>query len=145
MIRTATQADLGPIQRLYEAWIAEDITWFVEVPALAEKLGPYFLVYELNGAIMGFVIGERKHHAFFFNEKPEDPLQILDLYVARSHRDAGIGTALMQALLAAAKANGVAHFTVHTANKNALETYRFYERFGFAPNWLEMFRLGEEE
>ena len=143
MIRPATSADLVAIGRLYEEWIAEDITWFVEIPTLAEKLGPFFLVYEENDVVTGFVIGEKKHHAFFFNEKPEDPLQILDLYVARSHRGNGIGTAMMKALLAEANANGVAHFTVHTANKNALETYRFYERFGFTPNWLEMFRLGE--
>jgi GNAT superfamily N-acetyltransferase len=60
------------------------------------------------------------------------PVALLDeLYVAPAHRDRGIGTAIIQALLERASADGWGLVEVNVDEFDA-DARRFYERHGFA-------------
>ncbi len=140
MIRTATRDDLDAVQQLYKQWIAEDITWYVSIPDLEEKLGDGFLVYEERDRVIAFLVSERRTSGHFFTGGPADFVQLQDLYVAPGSRGAGIGGRLVRRLLEECRRHGIVHFTVHSANKDLLRIHRFYERLGFKPNWLEMYQ-----
>ena len=139
MIQKANKEDTVVVSKLFLQWIQEDITWYVQTPNLEEKLKGYFFVYKQSDQIIAFVIAEKKESAEFFDGEPAELVEIQDLYVVQEYRKSGVGTKLIRHLMQAARQDGVQHFTVYTANKNMLDTYRFYEKFGFKPNWLEMY------
>jgi GNAT superfamily N-acetyltransferase len=141
-IRRATQDDLAAVSELFYRWEEEGCTRGLqgESPGmLRDRLGPWFLVAERGGELVGLVVGERKsEHACVF-DVPEY-LEVQDLYVAPEHRGCGIGTALMRALLEQAEEAGLEQWTVYTGNRDWRRIMAFYERFGFRMWCLQMFR-----
>lgn len=92
-----------------------------------EKLagGAPVLVGTLNGEVCGYATygifrakpgyGKTKEHSIYLNAKAQGK---------------GLGTALMQELLASAKANGI-HVMIAGMDSGNLGSYRFHERLGF--------------
>ncbi|HEV2125845.1 MAG TPA: GNAT family N-acetyltransferase [Chloroflexota bacterium] len=155
-IRRCHEADLTVVAALYRAWEAEDITWGLRADdegALREKLGPFFLVAEVEvertrdadrrPPSIGFVTAQIRHAAP--GEVAVFPagaayLEVEDLYVTTAWRDAGVGTHLMEHLFEAARAQGVESSLVFSATKDLARIVRFYERFGYQPWGVQFFK-----
>jgi GNAT superfamily N-acetyltransferase len=139
VIRPAKLIDLASVAALSVQWSAQQITrgYRPDTPeALRARIGDYFLVADLGGRVVGYVIGEVRATAgneFVENVLDDRPeyLEVQDLYVDVEHRGHGIGTKLMRAVLAAAEHRGVAGSLVYSANRDYLRTARFYERLGY--------------
>jgi GNAT superfamily N-acetyltransferase len=69
-----------------------------------------------------------------------DYLEVEDLFVASGWRDAGIGTRLMERLFAEAQGQGVAASMVFSATKDLARIVRFYERLGYQPWGVQLFK-----
>jgi ribosomal protein S18 acetylase RimI-like enzyme len=136
-IRPCRPDDLPAVEPLYLALYnghhpsSEDET-------LAQRLSDFFLVAEVDAQIVGFVIAavgpvdaigrEMARESF-----PDQPtyLEVQGLYVAPAFRNQGIGSRLMETVLARGIAHGLRHSMVYTANEDYARTARFYERFGY--------------
>jgi GNAT superfamily N-acetyltransferase len=134
---------------LYRQWEAEGITWGLTAETVADlraKLNPFFLVAELGGEIVGFVAGRvRRAYAAPPDNLAVFPggatyLEVEDLYVVEHARRAGIGTRLVERVLAAARGQGIKHSTVFSATKDTAQISRFYERFGYRPWGVQFFK-----
>lgn len=148
-IRLCRDEDLDAVADLYRQWEAEGITWGLTaetVQALRAKLGPYFLVADDGGAIVGFVAGRVRRAGA---APPDDVavfpggadyLEVEDLYVAEHARRAGIGTRLLERVLEEARGRGIEHSTVFSATKDTAQISRFYERFGYRPWGVQFFK-----
>jgi GNAT superfamily N-acetyltransferase len=64
------------------------------------------------------------------HQSSDGQMPISHLYVTETHRDAGIGTALMQAAIAFAGDTTEMHLVMDRADRRLR---RFYRRFGFKP------------
>ena len=148
-IRLCQDGDLDAVAGLYRRWEAEGITWGLTtetVEDLRARLGPFFLVAERGGEIVGFVAGRVR----LASAAPPDNLAIFpggaaylevdDLYVAAHVRRAGIGTRLLARVLEEARDQGIEHSTVFSATKDTAQISRFYERFGYRPWGVQFFK-----
>lgn len=108
---------------------------------LGARLGPYFLVAEVDGQVVGFVSGST-HESDGAAVVPEGVvyLEVADLYVAAPSRRGGIGGRLLDELLAVARREGVRKVLVYSATKDVRRVLTFYERQGFRPWYVQMFR-----
>ena len=145
-VRLCREDDIGRVAALYGHWESEAITWGLVADTeggLRAKLGPFFFVAEDASEIVGFVAARVVHAApgdLAVFPDGGDYLEVEALYVAERTRDSGIGTQLMERVLQAAKCEGIEHATVFTATKDIPRIVRFYERLGFRPWGVQLFR-----
>ena len=134
---------------LYRRWEAEGFSWGLTAETAEElraRLGPFFLVAERGGEIVGFVAGRvRRASAAPPDDLAVFPggadyLEVEDLYVAAPARRAGIGTRLVERVLAEARGQEIEHSTVFSATKDTAQICRFYERLGYRPWGVQFFR-----
>lgn len=147
-IREATRDDIGRVHALCAAWEGEAITYgLVATPAetLEAQLGPYFLVAEEDGDIVGYVTGTvRTSDGMAVIPAGAAYLEVDELYVIPAQRSQGIGRVLLDTMLARAKAAGVEYQLVYSATKNLRRAMKFYEQSGFQSWCVQLFRKGDE-
>lgn len=151
-VRQAAEGDLPGVAELCRVWESEGITRHYRadrVEELRKRLGECFLVAELNGRVIGFVIGEIRSTAnneFVEGVLDTAPLylEVQDLYVSPGHRGQGVGTTLMRRLLEVARGRGVEDSLVYSANRDYVRTARFYEKFGYDMWHIHMTRGGRK-
>lgn len=143
-IRCACPEDLPAVAGLQKQWAAEQITFGYgpdEPGRLAGMLGPFFVVAESEGRVVGFASGEVKTSEGNAVLPPDARyLDIDSVYVAGHARSCGIGTRMVQQLLATAERQGISRFLLYSATKDQSAVMRFYARFGFRPWYTVMFR-----
>ncbi len=144
--RAATTADLPAVAELQRAWAEEAITWGFRAATpeeLLPRLGPLFLVAGDGPAVVGFAYGAIRtageESAAVFPAGARY-LEIEDLYVAAACRQRGTGGALIDALIAAAAAQGVMRARVYSAAKELDRALSFYRRHGFRSWYVELVR-----
>lgn len=97
-----------------------------------DLFGPYpwalALVAERDSALVGYAILARSVQLQFAKRR----MDLHHLFIADTHRSKGIGTALVQAAVARAQAEGCAWITVGTAPNNP-QAAAFYPKQGFEP------------
>jgi ribosomal protein S18 acetylase RimI-like enzyme len=143
IIRQATEADVPVLCELHQQWFEEgEFYGFVQSQAQIEAaLGPYFLVAEVDGEIVGFIYGEvAASSAENVIPKNEDYLEIDSLYLIPSCRHQGIGSRLLDELMARAKQGGVTYAALYSSNKNIRSILSFYEKHGFQSWYIRMFQ-----
>lgn len=153
VVRQATEADLPSVAALCLRWAAEGMTRNYRadtVDELRKRLGECCLVAELDGQVIGFVIGELRSTAGneFVEGVLDDAavyLEVQDLYVASDHRGRGVGTQLMRRLLQIANDRGVSGSLVYSANRDYARTARFYESLGYDMWHIHMTRGGRKQ
>ena len=128
-VRTATEADVEAIQRLYREFFAEwppppyygaDVE--EELAEVAEIVqSEIAVVAERGGEVVGFALARRR---------PGTRAHLTDIYLRPAARHAGLGAELMGAVAQALRGHGVTHMTlvVNAANASARAAY---ERWGF--------------
>jgi GNAT superfamily N-acetyltransferase len=108
---------------------------------LADGSGHLFLA-ERDGRVVGYLM-------MTISDPPESwdvgshAGEIETMSVLQSERSGGVGTALMDAALEAARAAGVRAIGVGVVHSN-VDGIRFYERAGFKPFYVELLRLADD-
>ena len=108
---------------------------------IEDALGPYLLVAEVGGEVVGFVSGS----VHVSEDKAVIPkgagyFEIENLYVLPEYRGQSIGSGLITRVLAAAKEQGVGYALIYSAAKDIHSVLRFYERHDFQSWYVQMFR-----
>lgn len=138
IIRDATHADMGPVCDLYNvliptttiAWtetlqtLDERLAWF----ALQEQRSNPVLVADADGAVVGFASfgsfrGDGRWPGYRFTVEHT-------IHVAESYWHAGVGRALLEALIERARVAGF-HVMVGGIDADNAPSLRFHERMGF--------------
>jgi GNAT superfamily N-acetyltransferase len=140
LIRPATEADLGRIVELLMLGAVSGAPEGAEDPA---DLSPYraalaeietgegaVLVAELGGQVVGTCQLIVFRH---LQRRGGRCAEIESVHVHPDHRGAGIGSALMEAAVARARALGCYRVQL-TSNAVRADAHRFYERLGFVPS-----------
>ena len=140
-IRTATMQDIEPLRRLYTELEKDAVMYQPEHFVMGYRDDGFFkrimesdtqelLVAECESGVIGFchIMMHRTGNVSCLKEQTYAYIQ--DLVVAPENRNGGIGTALMDASQAYAKAHGAEfiRLSVFPGNQAGL---RFYERNGF--------------
>lgn len=144
VIRQAVEADVSRICELQQKWLGEDNVYGF-VPAhsdeIKSRLDEYYLVAETTKGIIGFIAGSVRVSAdLAIIPKGSQYLEIDDLYVIPSFRGQGVGSQLVDQLLAHAKERGLDYATLYSAGKDIHAILRFYERHRFQSWYVQMFR-----
>ena len=145
LIRPASASDVAAVRRLQELWAAEEVTrGFTpegEEQTALRVGGPYFLVAEAEGRVVGFACGAARVSEGTAVMPAGTPyVEIEDLYVAPDARGAGVGGLLVERLLADARREGVRKALVYSASKEVRGVLKFYEGHGFEPWFVQLFR-----
>src|SRR5688572_16371419 len=103
-LRLCTADDVPAILALQRAWAEESITYGL-VPstdeALLAQLGPYFVLAEHGGQTIGYARGTvRRSEGLAVIPADERYLEIEEIYVRRGSRSQGIGSLLIERLMA---------------------------------------------
>lgn len=151
-VRAMTKADLlqvgelaGALVRLHHGWdsrrfflvdgVEEGYRWFFSREL--GKPGVVLLVAEVAGVIGGYVYGslEERDWAKLLDAHGA----IHDVYVADTHRRAGVARALMQGAIAALEGQGASQVVLSTAVPNR-EAQALFKSLGFRETMIEMSR-----
>jgi L-amino acid N-acyltransferase len=135
MLRDANEADMPQINDIVNWYIRETaVNWSWEERTMEEAMAwfrahqpPYHPVYviEDDGVIVAF--GSLSH---FRPKVGYWPVAENSVYVRSGYKGKGFGTALMNKLIAHAKASGLRVITAWINDDN-LESIRFHEKLGF--------------
>ncbi len=144
VIRLCRPDDIDAVSRMEGEWATLNLT-FGYVPNSREnlrgRLGPYFLVAEHAGEVVGFVAGsEHVSEGLAVTPAGQRYLEVHDLYVAAEFRDRGTGSRLLEAVLDAARREGIERIQAFSATKDHDRILRFYRRHGFQPWGVQLFR-----
>jgi ribosomal protein S18 acetylase RimI-like enzyme len=147
LIRQCTLEDLDDILKLDEQWADEDISFeftFVkkdDLTASFNRFHPYYIVAEHEGEIIGYLNGSvhvnERHPAF---PAQTTYLEIENIYVHASFRDRHVGGQLLEKIFEIAEQNGINQFSLSTDTKDMTRILPFYERHGFNPWHVKLFK-----
>lgn len=151
-VRAMTKADLtrvgelaGALVRLHHGWdtrrfflvdgVEEGYRWFFSREL--GKPGVVLLVAEVEGVIAGYVYGslEERDWAKLLDAHGA----IHDVYVADTHRRAGVARALMQSAISALEGQGASQVVLSSATPNT-QAQALFASMGFRPTMIEMTR-----
>lgn len=144
IIRPACENDIISIEQLQRQWCDENITWgFIPdtVEGINSYVGNYCYVAEADSKLVGFITGlvtPKPDMAALPADRP--CLDVADLYVVPSYRSHGIGSSLLNSLIAAANTSGITCFRLYSGTKNIARVISFYERHGFSVVNVNMVR-----
>ena len=144
-VRPAGKSDAQAVLHLSRLW-AEEGCIDGYVTCTAEHLqswldGGYFLVGEIQGEVVAYAAGVVKlGRGYIFEPEGEQYLNVDEVFVHADHRDQGLGTRLVQALLDRAEAEGVVRSMVGSNNVDWLATFQFYERHGYRMHSILMYK-----
>ena len=143
-IRAAEPGDVDQVHQMQVQWAEEEITYGYGADSrenLLGKLGPYFLVAELDGSLVGHAYGSPQvSEGLAVIPAGERYLEIEDIYVIPEIRSRSIGGLLLDRLLQAAGEEGIETFSVYSSTKDADRILRFYRGHGFESWYVQLFR-----
>jgi GNAT superfamily N-acetyltransferase len=130
-VRRAGEADATAIAQLLHDFNSEYDDYTPGVPALSERLGELLA----DGAIEVLLAGDPPAGFALFRLRPSLWAKAADayleeLYVVPAHRRRGIGRALLEASIDAARKAGATHFELTTGETDS-EARALYESRGF--------------
>lgn len=143
-IRECTLEDLEHVVKLQHQWVKENITYgLVEVDKeyLEAKLGKYFYVAELKTEIKGFIYGEiHTSNNMAVMDDGQPYIEVEDLYVSHDNRGTGLGSILLDKLLAVAKENGAHRSLIYSSTKDMDSIINFYKKHDYKTWYIKMFK-----
>ena len=101
----------------------------------------YCWIAEINGDVIGFISGSiRLSEGTAVIPAGKNYIEIDNVYVSVQFRRQGIGSRLVDQLLAQAKQQSVAYALLYSATKDVHAVLRFYEQHSFQSWYVQMFR-----
>ena len=145
-IRPATPDDLNTLLEFEQQIIATerpmDPTLIQDRPISYYPLAEYIeasdtevLVAETDGVIVGSVYGQIRPRKPYFQTSHLGYIGFM--YVEPNHRGSGVSEALITAISAWFKQQGISEITLHVYAQNP-RAIRAYEKAGFVPHLIEM-------
>jgi len=130
-IRRADESDAGDVAQLLHDFNSEYEDFTPGVPALTERLGELLA----DGTIIVLLAGDPPTGFALFRIRPSlwakaGDAYLEELYVIPKHRRQGIGRALLEASIEAARKGGANHFELTTGETDT-EARALYESRGF--------------
>jgi GNAT superfamily N-acetyltransferase len=122
----STLGQLAVEADLVRTWLGP-YCWVAQDPDQATVLGYVYATEETSEGLVVFPAGERY-------------LRIEELYVVPERRSEGLGGALLDRVLDQAKQRGVTRARVYTASVEWQRSVAFYQRHGFTPWYVELYR-----
>jgi len=124
--------------------ITEEDVLYGQVAETAEEIlafdRRFFFVAEAGREIVGCVAGrEAKAHEICIMPEGERYLEVEAIYVWSDCRGGGLGSKLLDRLMAAAREHGITRFRVYTAAKDFDRIVGFYRSHGFKTWYTELF------
>ncbi len=119
IIRQFMENDLKRIHEIET--MSFESTYGVEMILKLFKIGSGFLIAEIDGYVVGYII---------FWMKEENEGHIISLAIDKNYRNLGIGTSLLKKAMLVLS-NTDAEFVSLEVNANHEVSVRFYENFGF--------------
>jgi len=147
-LRPARTTDIPGIIDLFAEWHWENTCRGLEIPtseAVRERLPLTMVAVDPDGTPIGLINGRLSTAAEDLAAVFPPGSQVMEiehLYVARGHRNEGVGTALLQALIARGQETGAAGYWLSTAVRDWEHAVRFYQRHGFEVWAVRMVRPG---
>ena len=135
-IRPSIEDDIGAVHRIYEHEVLTGTATFDEIPPPIEeirekrdnilKLGYPFLVAEVDGEVTayGYVMPYRERSAY--SKTVENAI-----YVSPDHRIAGIGFALMSAVLKECEKVGLKNIIAVIGDSENLGSIKLHKKLGY--------------
>ncbi len=135
-IRPSTEDDIGAVHQIYEHEVLTGTATFDEVPPTLDeirlkregilKLGYPFLVAEIDGAVAayGYVMPYRERSAY--SKTVENAI-----YVSPNHRIAGIGSALMSAVINECAKVGIKNIIAVIGDSENLASIKLHKKLGY--------------
>ena len=138
LIRDATAADMDAVQAIYADHVLHGLATFEEVPPSTDELlarragvlqlGLPFLVAELEGRVVGYC------YATSYRPRPAYRYTIEDsVYVAAGLGGRGIGTGLLEALIARCENGPWRQMLAVIGNSGNAGSIALHRRLGFQP------------
>jgi len=144
IIRQANESDISAVCQLQQQWFEEGSYYGFRPEGRKQfqaALGPYFLVAELDGAVIGFIAASiHTSEGTAVMEAGDSYIEIDNLYMSPPFRNQGIGSQLVTQLLSYAKEQGVAHALLCSANKDIPRIIKFYEQHNFKSWYVKLFQ-----
>lgn len=147
IVRIAAPEDLRAIAALEQNWAAEGQVIGFEPGGLAtfanclDSVNRSLWVAEADDQLIGYVSATIHETSTFAVVPPKERyIEIDDLYVCPRYRSRSVGTKLVDAVLEFARAYRISYATVFTSSSEVAQILRFYERQGFAPWGIQLFR-----
>ncbi len=143
-IRKFNAKDIKNILNMQRTWADENITYgytpYTEKECF-DRLSDYSLVAEIEGEIVGFVFGS-VHESNNMAIIPTGRLylEIDDIYVAKTYRNKGIGSILLNRIIQVAHDYAIENFLLYSANKNIEQILKFYKSHGFKSWCVRMYK-----
>ena len=141
-IREATPTDVPDIFRLINGLAeferAPEQVTNTEDSLLLDGFGqnPAYkaFVAEINGSVVGFALSYIRYSTW-----KGKMVYLEDIFVEPAYRSAGLGSQLLEQILAFAKSLGIAYLSFQVLDWNT-EAIRFYKRFhaSFDPEWVNV-------
>ncbi len=137
VVRAAVPADAGPVAAIFAHYVLTSVATFEEVPPTAadwrRRLGDLaglslpFLVAETDGVVCGYAYASPWRPTPAYRHTVEDTL-----YLAPAHTGRGIGSALLDGLLAGCADAGARQVIAVIADTGGDASAALHRRFGFA-------------
>lgn len=137
IIRPAVSADLGAVAEIFSHYVTGGVTTFEESPppvaawqrrlADLSAAGLPFLVAESSGRVAGYAFAGPWRAKAAYRFTVED-----SVYLAPDRTGQGLGSALLEALLAACERAGVRQVIAVVADTGSEASTALHRRFGFA-------------
>lgn len=136
--RQFENAFTADVIKLQDKWAKENITYGYCADSYDEIVNydtEYFYVAIDSGQVVGYVTAEVcvNNDNGYMNVFPkgEKYLRVNDLYVSADYRSKHIGEKLLTIVEEKAMGNGIQHFYISSATKDAEAVRRFYQRNGY--------------
>jgi ribosomal protein S18 acetylase RimI-like enzyme len=143
-IRGCLAEDVPAVVNLHETLAQEEVLYgyvAASYDELMSKIGPFFLVAEVAGQIVGYIYGSLHiSDGLAVIPQGEAYFEVDELYVLAEWRDQSVGGELLDRLLDMSAAQGIERYLVYSANKDIERVLRFYQRHGFKSWCIQLYR-----
>lgn len=136
VIRDASETDMAAIQAIYQHYVLNGLATFEEVPPLIEEMasrratvvaaGLPYLIAECGGRVVGYSYATRYRPRPAYRHTIED-----SVYVADGLGGRGVGTALVQALIARCEAGPWRQMLAVIGNSANAGSIALHRKLGF--------------
>lgn len=143
-IRPCQREDLSHVLKLQHQWVEEGITHGLgkdEMAHLEGYLEDYFYLVLVDDVLVGYAFGrchKAKDMAVFKDD--ETYFELEDLYIKPEHRSSGLGSLVLNEVMAKTEEDGVKRALLYSASHDLEGVIKFYKKHKFKTWYVQMYK-----